>query len=210
MDFKVGFWRKRAVRAALKRGDDRRSTWGGHRIVKFPGDAMAMQMLLVRCRPQVVVELGTQWGGSTLFLATIAPLAGIEHIVSIDIQDLPGKEQRPMITYLTGDSSSPALFQQVKEIVGNRSVSVVIDSDHYAEHVDKELALYAPLVSPGQALIMEDTLVDVLNFRKFRAGGGPLRAMQKYLARHADFELVSDVEPYITTNFFGYWVRKRA
>ena len=55
--YKVGFWRKRAVRAALKRGDDRRATWGGHRIVKFAGDCMAIQMLLARCRPQVMLKL---------------------------------------------------------------------------------------------------------------------------------------------------------
>jgi hypothetical protein len=67
------------------------------------------------------------------------------------------------------------------------------------EHVNKELALYAPLISPGQALIMEDTLVDVLNFRKFRSGGGPLRSLQKYMLLHPEFELATDVEPYLTT-----------
>ena len=208
--FEVGFWRKRAVRAALKRGDDRHSTWGGHRIVKFPGDAMALQMLLARTRPQVLVELGTQRGGSTLFFATIAPLCGIEAIVTLDIAAPEGRPQHPLITYLTGDSSSVTLFEQVKKLAGNRSVAVVIDSNHHAEHVDKELALYAPLVSPGQALVMEDTLVDVLNFKPFRANGGPLRSIRKYLQQHPDFELVSDVEPYITTNFFGYWVKKKA
>jgi len=54
---------------------------------------------------------------------------------------------------------------------------------------------------------MEDTHVDVLNFRKFRAGGGPLRSLQKYLRQHPDFEPATDVEPYVTTNFFGYWIR---
>ena len=204
MDFKVGFWRKRAVKAALDRHDDRGNTWGGHKIVKFPSDCMAMQMLLCRCRPQVLVELGTQYGGSAFFFS-----AFVEGIVSVDVSEIAGRPVSPRITYLTGDSASRAVFDQVKALVGGRSCSVVIDSNHHAEHVDKELELYAPLVSPGQALIMEDTLVDVLDFRKFRAGGGPLRSLAKYMPQHPELELAADIEPYLTTNFFGYWVKKK-
>jgi len=170
---------------------------------------LAMQMLLARCRPQVLVELGTSHGGSALFFASVAPLAGIEAIVSLDIAATQGRPRHPLVTYLIGDSGAPALFDQVQALVAGRTVAVVIDSNHHAEHVDKELALYAPLVSPGQPLIMEDTLVDVLDFRKFRPRGGPLRSMRDYLEKHPDFELVPEVEPYITTNFFGYWVKKK-
>jgi cephalosporin hydroxylase len=206
-DFTTGFWRKRAVKAALNRRDDHTQTWGGVRITKFPSDCFAMQRLLCRCRPRVLVELGSQYGGSALFFSSFAALAGLEAIVSVDIADLE-KPKIPMVTWITGDSSSPEVFEKVKALVGGRSCSVVVDSNHHAGHVDKELTLYAPLVSPGQALIMEDTHVDVLNFRKFRAGGGPLRSLQKYLQQHPGFEPAADVEPYVTTNFFGYWVRK--
>ena len=203
-DFKVGFWRKRAVKAALDRHEDRQHSWGGHRIVKFPGDCFAMQKLLWRCRPQVLVELGTQYGGSALFFSTF-----VEQVVSVDITAIPGRPASPRINYVTGDSASREVFDQVKALVGDRSCSLVVDSNHHAEHVEKELALYAPLVSPGQALIMEDTLVDVLNFRKFRQTGGPLRALAKYMPRHPEFDPAEGIEPYVTTNFFGYWVRKK-
>ena len=96
----------------------------------------------------------------------------------------------------------------MKALVGTRRCSVVIDGDHNAAQVDKELALYAPLVGPGQALILEDTLVDVLNFRKFRAAGGPLRSIRKFMPANPAFHIAEGVEPYLTTNFFGYWVRK--
>ena len=204
MDVKVGFWRKRAVKAALDRHEDRNHTWGGHRIIKFPADCMAIQKLLVRCRPQVLVELGTQHGGSALFFSSF-----VERVVTVDVADLAGRPVNPAITYLTGDSASRETFDKVKALVGDRSCSVAIDSNHHAEHVDKELELYAPLVSPGQALIVEDTLVDVLNFRKFRAGGGPLRSLAKYMPQHPEFELAADVEPYLMTNFYGYWVKKK-
>jgi len=157
----------------------------------------------------VLVELGSQYGGSALFFSSFAPQAGLEAIVSVDLAALE-KPTIPLATWITGDSSSPEVFEKVRSLVGQRSCSLVVDSNHHAEHVDKELALYAPLVSPGQPLILEDTHVDVLNFRKFRAGGGPLRSLQKYLRQHPEFERAADVEPYVTTNFFGYWIRKSA
>ena len=202
--FKVDFWRRRAVRAALKRGDDRKNTWAGHRIIKFPGDCFAMQMLLARCRPEVLVEIGTQYGGSALFFSGF-----VENVVTLDIAELPGRPASPRITYLTGDSASREVFERVKALAGSRRCSVVIDGDHRAAQVERELELYAPLVGPGQALILEDTLVDVLDFKKFRVGGGPLRAMGKYLEKNPGFEPVPELEPYLTTNFYGYWVKKQ-
>lgn len=207
-DFSVGFWRKRAVKAALDRRDDNH-TWCGYRFRKFPSDGIAMQELLCRCRPQVLVELGTQYGGSTTFFSSFAALAGIEAIVTVDIMALD-RPPVPMASFLTGDDTSSEIFSQVKQLVGDRTCSVVIDSNHHAEHVDKELELYGPLVTPGQALIMEDTHVDVLDFKKFRQDGGPLRSLQKYMPKHPEFELTTDVEPYITSNFFGYWVKKKS
>jgi len=29
------------------------------------------------------------------------------------------------------------------------------------------------------------------------------------MPKHPEFELAADIEPYLTTNFFGYWVKKR-
>jgi cephalosporin hydroxylase len=172
-------------------------------VIKFPGDLMAMHRLLWQCRPEVVVEIGTQNGGSALWFAECAP-----QVITLDIVELAGRPADPRITYLTGDSAAPEIFARVKALVGARRCSVVIDGDHNAAQVDKELELYAPLVGPGQALILEDTLVDVLDFRKFRAAGGPLRSMKEYLKRNPFFELAPGIEPYLTTNFFGYWVRR--
>ena len=202
-DFHVGFWRKRAVKAALDRHEDRDQSWRGHRIVKFPGDCLAMHRLLHRCAPEVVVEIGTQNGGSALWFAECAP-----QVVTIDIAEVAGRPADPRIAYLTGDSASPAVFERVKALAGGKRCSVVIDGDHRAPQVAKELELYAPLVGAGQALILEDTHVDVLDFRKFRAEGGPLRAVQAWLPRHPEFSLAEGIEPYLTTNFFGYWVRR--
>src|SRR5258705_8751764 len=100
-NYRVGFWRKRAVKAALDRHEDREHAWHGHRVIKFPSDCLAMHKLLWRCQPEVLVEIGTQNGGSALFFAACAP-----KVVSIDITAVPGPPTHSRIVYLTGDSVS--------------------------------------------------------------------------------------------------------
>jgi cephalosporin hydroxylase len=207
----IGFFRKQAIRRALRRREDRLpiNLWNGLRITKLPADCFAIHTLLHRCRPQVVVELGSSLGGSAAFIASFAAAAGIEQIVSLDI----GTWDRPSldkVQWIAGDDTSEAVVSEVRSIIGSRSCSLIIDADHRAPHVAKELALYGGMITPGQALVLEDTHVDVLNFRKFHADGGPLRAMQAWLPSHPEFQLVPDIEPYVTTNPFGYWRRVAA
>ncbi len=205
MNRKVGWRRKSAVKAALDRQDDFHE-FGGFRLRKFPSDCMAAHRLLFRCRPQVIVEMGSAHGASALLMASWAPLIGLEQIISVDIQEV-ARPVHPQIRFIVGDSSLPQIVRQIHDMVGKRSCALILDSDHNAAHVRKELELYHGLVGKGQALIVEDTLVDVLSFKKFRAGGGPLRALDGFLEKHPEFREAEGVEPYITTNFFGYLVR---
>ncbi|MFZ5807429.1 MAG: CmcI family methyltransferase [Verrucomicrobiota bacterium] len=202
---KISLWRKWTLKCALNRKEDRQ-TWNGAKMVKLPSDCLAIHKLLTRCSPQVVVECGSQYGGSAAFIASFAAEAKIESIISLDVVEL----ERPKISivnFITGDSSNREVFENVKNLVGARSCSVILDSNHHADHVEKELALFGDLVTPGQALIMEDTHVDVLNFKKFRETGGPLRALQQWLPQHPEFAPAENIEPYVTTNYFGYWIR---
>lgn len=210
-DFKVGYWRKRALKAALDRREDRSpiNLWNGTKITKLPSDCFAIHNLFARVRPQVIIELGSSQGGSAAFFASFAKAVGVEQIISLDITKTD-KPELPIVTWLTGDDTSDAIANQVRELVAGRKVSVIIDANHHGEHVAKELPIYGEMVSPGQALIMEDTHVDVLNFKKFREHGGPLRAFQAWLPDHPDFEQAEGIEPYVTTNYFGYWVRREA
>jgi cephalosporin hydroxylase len=85
---------------------------------------------------------------------------------------------------------------------------VVLDSDHSAEHVGRELELYAPLVPVGGYLHVQDGWVDDLGFAR-RAGPGPAAAVQRFLANHAEFVRDLDVEGryVITANPYG-WLRR--
>lgn len=60
---------------------------------------------------------------------------------------------------------------------------VILDADHDRDHVAEELALYAPLVTPGSLLLSQDGVIDTLRlFRDSRPG--PLEANRRFLAEH--------------------------
>ena len=64
------------------------------------------------------------------------------------------------IDFILGSSVDPAVVAQVTAYIQNAfalRVMVILDSNHEKEHVLQELALYAPLVTKGSALIIEDT-----------------------------------------------------
>jgi cephalosporin hydroxylase len=205
MKQKVSWRRKLELKFAINRKEDFQE-FAGVPLRKLPSDCLAILKLLHQCRPQAVVELGSASGGSALMMASWAEYIGLEEIISVDIQDVL-RPQNPLIKFLVGDSISPDMVIKVHELVAGRPCSLILDSDHHAPHVRHELELYHDLVGKGQALIVEDTLVDVLDFKKFRVEGGPLLALNEFLQRHPDFVIAEGIEPYVTTNFFGYLVR---
>jgi len=202
---RIGWMRRLALKGALDRKEDYQE-FAGVFMRKLPSDALAILKLLRICRPEVVVETGAAHGGSALMIASIAPHIGLQQVVSVDTQEVP-RPSHPLIRFLTGSSADAAVVAEIRALAAGRSCSLILDSDHNAPHVAQELELLGGLVTPGQALIVEDTHVDVLDFKKFRERGGPLRALDAYLQRHPDLGEAKDIEPYVTTNFYGYRVR---
>src|SRR4051812_31456755 len=58
--------------------------WLGYETLKCPLDLWIYQELIVAGRPDVIVETGTRFGGSALFLASVCDQIGHGRVVSID------------------------------------------------------------------------------------------------------------------------------
>ena len=145
------------------------TNWLGVPVLKPPTDMWIYQELIQMVKPTVIIECGTHAGGSALFMHDMMKLAGLEGaIITIDCDDtklhekftqrlLNDDDKNPLL-FLLGLSTDPSILEMLRAMIGPEdTVMVILDSDHSYKNVTAELAAYAPLVSIGSALIIEDT-----------------------------------------------------
>jgi cephalosporin hydroxylase len=191
-------------------GETRADThWLGVRTDKNPLDLWIYQELLHELRPDLIVETGTAFGGSGLYLASICDLLEHGTVVTVDIIEQDGRPQHERLEYVTGSSIAPEIVEDVKRrIEPGGTTMVVLDSNHKRDHVLEELRLYAPLVTPGSYIVVEDT---ILNGHPVSPefGPGPMEAVDAFLAENDEFEVDRRREKlYLTFNRKGYLRRK--
>jgi cephalosporin hydroxylase len=188
-------------------------TWKDTRFLgvptwKCPLDLWVYQELLNELSPDLIVETGTAHGGSALYLATLCEAGGRGEVVSVDIGEWPNRPSHPRLTYLTASSTDPAAVRRIAERArGVETVLVVLDSDHRRDHVLAELRAYAPLVTPGSYLVVEDTNVNGHPvFVEF--GPGPMEAVEDFLKEHDEFAVDLTREKFFLTFSPRGWLRK--
>jgi cephalosporin hydroxylase len=195
-------------------GRDRGGTWSQTRwlgvpCLKSPFDAWVYQEIVYRTRPDVIVECGTAYGGSALFLSSICSLIGNGRVITVDVSD-ERHHNRPhdLVTYVRGSSTAPATVEEVRaHITPDDSVMVILDSDHHAPHVLEELRLYGPLVTAGQYLIVEDTNLNHEVRPQF--GPGPAEAVEQFLSDTDDFTPDPECEKFLMSfNHGGFLLRR--
>ena len=188
----------------------------GVQIEKNPLDLWMMQQIFWEQKPECVVETGTAWGGSALYWAHILRDQGLEHsrVFTVDIDDHTKKASADplwkFVTVYKGSSTDPAIVQQIAAQVKGKKTIVTLDSDHSMNHVLEELKMYAPMVSRGSYLIVEDTHMDgVPTYPSL--GPGPMAAVRKFLADGGSKEFKQDLgrEAFIMTFQPGGWLRKK-
>jgi cephalosporin hydroxylase len=193
-------------------GDELRTwkstTWAGVPILKCPLDVWIYQEIIWKTRPDLIIETGTFNGGSALYMANLLDMIGSGRIMTIDIEDVPGRPQHARITYLRGSSVDPAVVDSIRHEAENASrVMVILDSDHREQHVTAELAAYSPLVTQGCYLIVEDTNVNG-HPADASFGPGPMEAVTAFVQGNRDFIVDRNCERlHLTFNPSGYLLR---
>ncbi|WP_075307767.1 CmcI family methyltransferase [Bacillus wiedmannii] len=161
--------------------------WLGVPIFKLPSDLFLYQEIIYELKPDLIIECGTCYGGSALYLASILDLIGKGQVVTIDIFPQLNRPSHDRITYVTASSVS---VHAVQTILNMRKpddvILVILDSDHSKEHVSKELLLYKSIVTTGSYIIVEDTSING-NPVSPDWGPGPMEAVEEFLAKNNNF-----------------------
>ncbi|MGV2963378.1 CmcI family methyltransferase [Paenibacillus xylanexedens] len=183
-------------------------TWMGLPIIQFPQDVIALQEIIWKVKPDVIIETGIARGGSIIFHSSMQRLIGKGGIVigiDIDIRshNKEAIEKHPFsdcVHLIEGDSTSDKVIDQVKDIISERkSVMVILDSNHTHDHVLKELEMFSPLVSNGSYLVVLDTIVEDMpdhffKDRPWKAGNSPKSAVRQFLRENNRFINDKDLE----------------
>lgn len=187
-----------------------RTFWLGIPTLKCPLDLWIYQEMIQELRPDVVIESGTAYGGSALFLACICDMINYGRVITIDIEEKPNRPNHKRINYILGSSTSAEVADYiVKQVCQQDKVMVILDSDHRKEHVLNELNLYSRLVSVGSYIIVEDTNVNGHPVEP-EFGPGPGEAVEAFLKANNEFKIDRSREKfYMTFNPGGYLKRVR-
>ncbi|MFL6090935.1 MAG: cephalosporin hydroxylase family protein [Aeromicrobium sp.] len=197
--------------------------WLGRPIIQYPQDMLAVQELVWRTRPDVIIEAGVAHGGSLVLSASILAMLDLadaaeagdtvdprnpkRKVIGIDIDirahNREAIEAHPLAGYIQlieGSSVAPETIAQVHEAAsGYGRAMVMLDSMHTHDHVFAELEAYGPLVSSGCYCIVFDTFVEDLppGFfvdRPWDPGNSPKSAVLAWLEAHPEFEIDREIE----------------
>jgi cephalosporin hydroxylase len=190
-------------------GSLQQTYWLGVPILKSPLDCWIYQELIHEQQPDLIIETGTDRGGSALFLASMCDLVGNGRVISIDIR-AAAAIHHPRVTLVIGDSTSNTVLDRVrKEASQARQTMVILDSDHSAAHVMRELRAYREFVKPGGYLVVEDTNVNGHPVMP-EHGPGPFEAVREFVAEDRDFEIDRSREKFLLTYFPDGFLRRVA
>ncbi|MEZ0577923.1 cephalosporin hydroxylase family protein [Nocardioides sp. MH1] len=214
--------------------------WLGRPVIQFPADMVAYQEVVWAVKPDLIIETGIAHGGSLVLSASLLAMLDYADAVAegttldpanpkrkvlgvdIDIRDHNRKliEEHPMssrIDMLQGSSVTDEMAAQVAEHAkGYKTVLVSLDSMHTHEHVAKELAYYAPLVTPGSYCLVFDTIVEdmddsVFPDRPWSQGDNPKTAVWEFLKENPDFEIDQDINQKLLISAVpDGWLRRKS
>lgn len=182
-------------------------SWMGRMLIQYPEDVLAMQEIIWKTKPDLIIETGTAHGGSAVFYASMLKLLGRGNVISIDInvypenkEDLANHPLSRLITLIEGSSINPQTIAKVKRLARRKKkVLVALDSLHSHQHVLRELELYSPLVTKGSYLVVFDTFVEDMPRhsypdRPWDKGGNPKTAVWEFLKKNGAFRIDENLQ----------------
>ena len=136
---------------------------GIHGAVQKPDELAATLRMLARSRPAVVVEIGSDQGGT---LWAWSQLPGSPAVFGVDLPDgnwrsSPAPPQPHGAVVISGDSHDPDVAAQLEQALNGRQADVLfIDGDHSYPGVSADFRDYLRFVRTGGLVLLHDILID--------------------------------------------------
>ena len=185
--------------------------WLGYPVWQNILDLWTIQETLAEVKPALLIETGTNRGGSARFYSHLFDLMGHGEVLTIDVEKLH-ELQLPRVQFLLGSSVAEEIVAIARERVRrcDGPVMVILDSDHSEAHVARELEAYAGFVTPGSYLMAQDGVTDVVGNFLGEGRPGPLPAIQKFLPNHPEFTLDQErCDRFLVTHHPMGWLRRK-
>jgi len=178
------------------------ATYRGVPAWRCPFDYFIYQMIVNEVKPDLIIEIGTNYGGGALYLSDLLKLIGKGQVHSIDIVD---KKDHPLFENIEGVKffydgwKGYDIESYIKE---GMVVLIIDDGSHTYEDVLGSLNKFWKYVSLNSYFIVEDGIIDELVRKKVipksKHSGGPVRAVKEFLSQNDQFSIDQKWQ-----NFFG-------
>jgi len=183
-------------------------SWLGRPIIQFPQDMVAIQELIWKIKPDLIIETGIAHGGSLIFSASILEMIGKGEVIGIDIDIRKHNkkliEKHPMfkrIKMIEGSSVDKSIINKIHKLAKNKKkILVLLDSKHTEKHVLKELKAYSKVVTKGSYIVVFDTIIEDTDSKKasenrpWGIGNNPKTAVWKFLEKNKRFKIDKFIE----------------
>jgi len=153
-------------------------------IIKCPFDYVMYQMIFWEIKPDLIIEIGTNRGGSALYYADLLDIIGHGEIHTIDIDDVVFKEVKmhKRINFFRDGYQN----YDLKNTEGFKKIIVIEDGSHTYEDVIASLEKFKDVVTEDSYFIVEDGIIDKLGWKK-KYNGGPNKAIKEFIAGQSSY-----------------------
>ena len=175
-------------------------SYKGISTLKCPFDLALYSLLIWNLKPKTIFEIGSNRGGSALWLADQLRAYGIDgRVWSYDLNPVT-EVSDPLVTFCRGDAGK---LEDIlpDNVIGRlpRPFLVIEDSSHLKRHSRSVLEFFNKKMMPGEYIIVEDGIVIDLGIAD-DFEGGPALAIQEFMAENSKSWMIDPVY----CDFFGY------
>lgn len=162
-------------------------TYKGIPAIKCPFDYLIYQMIIWDVKPDLILEIGTNKGGSALYLADLLELNGKGVVHTIDLPE--NKESNILQSHPRIKVYKNGFINYDTTCLSQFPIVLIIeDGSHFYEDTFTALNKFSPFVTKGSYFIIEDGIVNELG-RKKEFNGGPQKAVSEFLKKNNNFKV---------------------